>query len=656
MYNQPVEWDKDPSEWTYAPIRFWPGKVDGTDYGKISFFAWNADTGAEVSASNVPGTPTLTYTVLNDYRDQKDLVADVLTDKTVNDSKVRFAFSHILSRIGFTASLKEVYPATTVTVTSLIVRYADNAVKSTGIYTFGDGDHAEGTWQLSDTYMSGTSGELVKAGGVLLDNTATLQTARVNSDNSYLMLLPQPITAEAVYIDVSWMVDGIVHTKTLPLPAGVWEQGKRYDYNIRVSLTGITLDPVTVNDWEADAPKKLYTITYKANDGAGEDVVQPCVIGGTSQLWDASTFTPPAPGYAFTGWNTQVDGLGYNYMPGDQIPATGDLTLYAQWERRDNCHMVVPGEPVTFSVARTYVDDGNGNSVLYTGTFSAEVLWADVVGLIDGTPSVTGSGIDAKVTVQTAGTTPGNAVVAIKKAGSEEIVWSYHIWVTGYNPKTENTTNTQNGLTFMSRNLGAMADDLSAAAYGLYYQWGRKDPFPGVDNPGGGDNTITLIDTSSSVGTVSYSIQHPATFIFASANPWDWHHGSRNDALWGQGTDKSVYDPCPSGWRVPEFTDGNSPWKGFTVDNGAWSGSGDGGRDWSSADNLLSPKQYGAYPASGYRHDISGVIDKTGSNGVCWSTAVKGTDGYYLAFNSTGVSSSGFYSRASGFNVRCVSE
>jgi uncharacterized protein (TIGR02145 family) len=250
----------------------------------------------------------------------------------------------------------------------------------------------------------------------------------------------------------------------------------------------------------------------------------------------------------------------------------------------------------------------------------------------------------------------GNAVVAIKKQNTSNIVWSYHIWVSTYDPKTENTTNTQSNLTFMSRNLGAMADDLSEAAYGLYYQWGRKDPFPGVDNPGGVTGAITLINTSSGIGKVSYSIQYPATFIYASSSPYDWHHGSRNNALWGQGTDKSVYDPCPSGWRVPDVNDGNSPWKGFANDNGTWIKDGGKGRDWSNADNLLNPKQYGAYPAAGNRDYMLGTYKFPGSNGYLWCCTVAGSNSYNLHYNSKSVDPSNNNARAFGYPVRCVQE
>jgi uncharacterized repeat protein (TIGR02543 family) len=41
---------------------------------------------------------------------------------------------------------------------------------------------------------------------------------------------------------------------------------------------------------------------------------------------------PTVTGYTFTSWNTQRDGNGWWFMPGDAIQVNDNLTLYAQWE------------------------------------------------------------------------------------------------------------------------------------------------------------------------------------------------------------------------------------------------------------------------------------------------------------------------------------
>ena len=86
---------------------------------------------------------------------------------------------------------------------------------------------------------------------------------------------------------------------------------------------------------------------------------------------------------------------------------------------------------------------------------------------------------------------------------SDEILWSWHIWVTDYNPDATGNQDVQTpvnkrklkfeygsytgNLPMMDRNLGAAAgyitlppDELEKSkTNGFYYQWGRKDPFRG---------------------------------------------------------------------------------------------------------------------------------------------------------------------------------
>lgn len=94
----------------------------------------------------------------------------------------------------------------------------------------------------------------------------------------------------------------------------------------------------------------------------------------------------------------------------------------------------------------------------------------------------------------------GNAVVAAKD-GASKILWSWHIWTTAafdgnsikvqtYETKPRTVpayyeTVTKRTLKMMDRNLGAASATASKVAaeviktYGLLYQFGRKDPFPG---------------------------------------------------------------------------------------------------------------------------------------------------------------------------------
>ena len=128
----------------------------------------------------------------------------------------------------------------------------------------------------------------------------------------------------------------------------------------------------------------------------------------------------------------------------------------------------------------------------------------------------------------TASTTPGSALVAIKKGST--ILWSYLIWVTESAP-AETT-------------LPSGAKALPALGGNCYFQWGRKDPLLSsterVENP--------------ESGCLAYSILHPTAYIKFNSSNYDWTDVI-DWTLWGEGVAKTVWDPCPTGYRVPAKED-----------------------------------------------------------------------------------------------------
>jgi hypothetical protein len=197
------------------------------------------------------------------------------------------------------------------------------------------------------------------------------------------------------------------------------------------------------------------------------------------------------------------------------------------------------------------------------------------------------SGLNSRFRVTT-GPTEGNIVVAAKVNGV--IVWSWHLWVTNYDPNTQYKTYTSTGEKrlsapdagtehiFMDRNLGALSNSHSAnhdfSAFGMLYQWGRKDPLPGawyqsesntppiVYTPAAPGGIPMPLSSPSMTAGIRYSIEHPGEFIYMPSSLtgfWSWNDLSVESLarLWYDGTDvsshvtKSVYDPCPAGWRLP---------------------------------------------------------------------------------------------------------
>ena len=119
----------------------------------------------------------------------------------------------------------------------------------------------------------------------------------------------------------------------------------------------------------------------------------------------------------------------------------------------------------------------------------------------------------------------GNIIIGLvyDEGGAEKIEWSWHLWfingafwfIDAFEINTQNYPNTN---VMMDRNLGSRPllsqKSNPGIAYGLYYRYGRKEPFLNNDYQGGGDS---------------------------EDNVYSW-----------AGEDKSQTDPCPPGYRVPK--------------------------------------------------------------------------------------------------------
>ena len=216
-----------------------------------------------------------------------------------------------------------------------------------------------------------------------------------------------------------------------------------------------------------------------------------------------------------------------------------------------NCHLVKPGGNVTFDAAF-------GNSNIPVDAVEMKVIWES-----DGSDQLTSPGSviaraeykDWKeereintITVY-AGSKEGNAVVAALDPYGD-ILWSWHIWVTstGLDAMRQIYHNVPSYV--MDRNLGALsATPGDPMAVGLVYQWGRKDPYPGLGQYSKG--VITDAEVNVRTGTVSYAIHHPETALVKNPDSDDWVYNKANEPeRWT--SEKGLYDPCPDGWRVPE--------------------------------------------------------------------------------------------------------
>jgi hypothetical protein len=373
----------------------------------------------------------------------------------------------------------------------------------------------------------------------------------------------------------------------------------------------------------------------------------------------------------------------YNYIV--NINSATDIdTRVTKVSSPSNCYIVPPNRAVIFPAKRANAA-GTDRVDLDPG-WTVDLLWTDNSRGLDPTGNGAVKSVvkqeDGTIKVET-GNVEGNAVVAARNS-SGVIVWSWHIWVTSYDPNTTNLS--FNNKVFMDRNLGAINVNINnpppnVGSLGLLYQWGRKDPFPASSSYSAaqeptiyGPNNPMIIkevapDTWSHqaqtlpLNNINNTIQNPLKFYFKTSdtggpNGYDWYTttGDHNNDLWGGNGSKSVYDPSPEGWRIPKSGLAQlSPWYGLNNTGLTFNY----GYNWASV---------GWYPAVGYRYYKTGDLTDIGVRGAYWSSTVGEVSNNKVAtflfyFITAGVYPDyNFYKSAfeafpaCGFPIRCVKE
>ena len=255
----------------------------------------------------------------------------------------------------------------------------------------------------------------------------------------------------------------------------------------------------------------------------------------------------------------------------------------------------------------------------------------------------------------------GNALIAAKDAGGN-ILWSWHIWVPANEISliSEAQYSTKNT---MSRNLGALVDTPADAAapvesFGLLYEWGRKDPFPGLGvTSGKGAATVagTAITFQSERMTIEEAIQNPTVYVNVSEKAWTPEETATeaDGVLWGE-TTKTIYDPCPLGYMLPQRLSTDF-WKGTNMATLTEGFS-------YSADNGSFVVGSLVFPLAGYMDDGGEAQKKAGIRSLLWSgrwdsTTENGYGFYANLENSDGPSfKRSSVCRSRGGSIRCVAE
>lgn len=276
----------------------------------------------------------------------------------------------------------------------------------------------------------------------------------------------------------------------------------------------------------------------------------------------------------------------------------------------------------------------------------------------------------------------GNALFAAYDADGD-IIWTWHLWVTDYDPSKESVTS-GSGAVFMTRNLGAGASagttqEQILASYGLYYQWGRPTPLIGPEyyncaseadhvmySYSGRRTYLEYLENTPEIGTIEFAIANPMSFILgAETSGYDWLYTSGNNELWGP--EKTDYDPCPRGWKVPD----QDAFADFSIADEHTAEMTESLREaygWNLTDGTISS----FFHAGGRRSALLGGIQNLNDNenpqpwsGFYWTSEASANDrnasALYFDLDTDDASHSELnpaaaYPRANGFNIRCVRE
>ena len=325
-----------------------------------------------------------------------------------------------------------------------------------------------------------------------------------------------------------------------------------------------------------------------------------------------------------------------------------------------NCYLVTEAGEYKFPLVK-------GNTEESVGTVAkAALLWETWNNQDAVTPNSVIASVDYSgdfITFATPATLkPGNALIAALDA-NDEVLWSWHIWIPA-TPITDAVEQNYSVKAAMSRNLGALVDTpatldpvATVESFGLLYEWGRKDPFPGLGVVSGtGAITVAGTEMTSQVApmTVEEAIKNPTVYVIKNETSKDWLPEITDEVgkLWGE-TEKSVYDPCPVGYMLPQRNTSCGFWDSGTNLND---------REYFAldADNCCYTVGSMIFPLAGYIAEDGEGQKKAGARTIVWSARWdSGTENGYgmygyiddgIKFKRAG------QVRTRGGSVRCVAE
>ncbi len=618
--------------WTSVGDYFWTNEDVGVKY---RFYGYTPNTSLKVLSSE--STPKLEYTIPSLVGDQKDILASVVEHPSNYKNTVEFSFKHILTAVTFSTS-QEIEKGT-------IKKISFKNVYTKASYSFASVIGEEGVWENHSD-----KSDLV----IDVNKSVNWTPSTVASGDTTSMMIPQKLPADAQLEVIFEDELGNVQTLTIDIGGTDWLLGRKVNYVLSYNtiIPSYSGTKVLVYDHINASSQNLNIVSYGTNASNAEVPMRwhfefkerTKNIDGSWNAWtDWSKTYPSWVECSKTSGMGGKSGESVSIKAIDQLPvrvnandsvlrtkgAVSDIDLSKSvYGSRTTANCYVVNGPGTYKFPLVYgcaIRDGVTNIDSYKRTRYTSInllstlknhlgnditdpwisknagcepdnvclLWQDAPGLVSGIELATEGGEGMiKFEVPAESIKQGNAVVAVRDA-SNNIMWSWHIWVTdcelnkndiyikGYH--TERGTN----YNLLPRNVGQCTKDTTyycerefdyrlvftdlkqetTAVKGMqkphsiehwdnstYYQWGRKDPMLPIiiEETGASDKLYEGDYSFSASGTATYikeTILNPTVYYdidrtseLLKCNLWTMTQRDNNIRWWHYGVVSDIYD------------------------------------------------------------------------------------------------------------------
>ena len=391
-----------------------------------------------------------------------------------------------------------------------------------------------------------------------------------------------------------------------------------------------------------------------------------------------------------------------------------------------NCVVITPGEDVsevTFNITPYYtfdkslavdkmqpVKNASGDVYCEEG-LTLDRIWGikTAYNELDAASVLPEFSLDGNKATIKGGKSSGNALLALKDS-TGTILWSWHIWSVDC-LKDQAYTSCAGTPTFHNINLGATRNQPgNKNSVGLYYQYGRKDPFViskssdiVTTKPYLSQIELTEVAIRSNENKrMAWTIKNPNVRIISSIAHEistsgipsmyvfnEWLAGDSAADNWGctstpptdlatlkaaKGGYKTIYDPCPKGYKVPDMyyfsglssaSGGNGMQK---TDKGLiFSIAGTDLPETFPEDNKDVSDDYAYYPNPGYLNQGTVLVGETATSkgvilfnkrGYYWTTTNFSSGAAVFCLGNSGTWATNYTSHkmslGSANNIRCL--